>query len=47
MHGLKTHDCHILLQRILPAGLRGLVHKDVYEVIAELDSFLDNFARKL
>ena len=27
MHGLKTHDWHILLQRILPAGLRGLVQK--------------------
>ena len=22
--GLKTHDCHILLQRVLPAGLRGI-----------------------
>ena len=27
---LKTHSCHILLQRIIPAGLRGLVRKDVY-----------------
>ena len=47
MHGLKTHDCHILLQRILPASLRGLVRKDIYEVIAELGRFLDDFARKL
>jgi len=39
MHGLKTHDCHILLQRILPAGLHGLVRKDVYEVLAELGRF--------
>jgi hypothetical protein len=22
VHGLKTHDCHILLQRILPAVMR-------------------------
>jgi hypothetical protein len=36
---LKTHSCHILLQRIIPAGLRGLVPKDVYEVIAELETF--------
>ena len=35
LNGLKTHDCHILLQRILPATLRGLVRKDVYEAIAE------------
>jgi hypothetical protein len=36
---LKTHSCHILLQRIIPAGLRGLVRKDVYEAIAELGTF--------
>ncbi|XP_066364931.1 uncharacterized protein [Miscanthus floridulus] len=36
---LKTHSCHILLQRIIPAGLRGLVRKDVYEAVAELRTF--------
>jgi hypothetical protein len=36
---MKTHSCHILLQRIIPAGLRGLVRKDVYEAIAELGAF--------
>jgi hypothetical protein len=46
MHGLKTHDCHILLQRILPVGLRGLVRKDVYEVIAELGRFFRQLCSK-
>jgi hypothetical protein len=36
---LKTHSCHILLQRIIPAGLRGLVSKDVYEAISKLGTF--------
>jgi len=36
---LKTHSCHILLPRIIPASLRGLVRKDVYEVVAELGTF--------
>ncbi|XP_066324074.1 uncharacterized protein [Miscanthus floridulus] len=36
---LKTHSCHILLQRIIPAGLRGLVRKDLYEAVAELGTF--------
>jgi hypothetical protein len=36
---MKTHTCHILLQRILPAGLRGLVRKDIYVAIAELGTF--------
>jgi hypothetical protein len=33
---LKTHDCHILLQRVLSACLRGLVDKEIYTAIAEL-----------
>jgi len=36
---LKTHSCHVLLQRIIPAALRGLVGKDVYEAVAELGTF--------
>jgi hypothetical protein len=39
LQGLKTHDCHILLQRILPAGLRGMMHQDIYEAVAELGNF--------
>jgi hypothetical protein len=39
VQGLKTHDCHILLQRILPAGMRGLLDDDIYQVIAELGKF--------
>jgi hypothetical protein len=30
VQGLKTHDCHILLQRILPAAMRGFLDKDIY-----------------
>ena len=36
---LKTHTCHVLLQRIIPASLRGFVPKDVYEAILELGNF--------
>ena len=36
---MKTHSCHVLLQRIIPAGLKGLVHRDVYEAVAELGNF--------
>ena len=46
LQGLKTHDCHILLQRILPAGLRGLMHEDIYEAVAELGIFLENCAAR-
>jgi hypothetical protein len=36
---LKIHDCHILLQRILPAAMRGFFDKDIYEAIVELGTF--------
>ena len=31
VQGLKTHDCHILLQRILPAAMRRFLDNDIYE----------------
>ena len=36
---LITDSCHILLQRIILAALRGLVTKDIYEAVAELGTF--------
>ena len=39
LQGLKTHDCHILLQRMLPAGLRGIMDKEIYEAVTELGNF--------
>jgi hypothetical protein len=45
---MKTHSCHVLLQRIIPAGSRGLVHNDVYEAAAELRNFFwDSCSRNL
>jgi hypothetical protein len=35
----KTHDYHILLQRVLPACLRGLVDQEIYVAIVELGKF--------
>ena len=36
---MKTHSCQVLLQRIIPAGLRGLARPNVYEAVAELGNF--------
>lgn len=46
VQGLKTHDCHILLQQILPVAMRGLIHKDIYEAIAELGIFFKEICAK-
>ncbi|XP_019175589.1 PREDICTED: uncharacterized protein LOC109170907 [Ipomoea nil] len=37
--GLKSHDCHVLLQRILPVGVRGSLGKEVATVLSELGDF--------
>ena len=46
VHGLKTHDCHVLLQQVMPAALRGLVRNDIYEAIAELGNFFRQLCSK-
>ncbi|XP_012837860.1 PREDICTED: uncharacterized protein LOC105958391 [Erythranthe guttata] len=46
--GLKSHDCNVLLQRLLLVGLRGYLHKDVLDAITELASFFRQLcSRKL
>lgn len=44
--GLKSHDCHILLQRLLPVGIRGSLNNEVSDVIAELGHFFQRLCCK-
>ena len=44
--GLKCHDHHILLQHILPIAIRGLLPKDVCEVLIELSIFFKKLCSK-
>ncbi|XP_052625734.1 uncharacterized protein LOC111902535 [Lactuca sativa] len=37
--GLKSHDHHILMQRLIPIGVRGLLDKDTYTPIVDLCMF--------
>jgi hypothetical protein len=46
VQGLKMHDCHILLQRILPAAMRGFLDKDIYEALAKLGKFFRELCSK-
>ncbi|KAG8364770.1 hypothetical protein BUALT_Bualt18G0033300 [Buddleja alternifolia] len=34
--GLKSHDCHVFLQRLFRVGVRGYLRKDVIEALYEL-----------
>ncbi|KAL0285575.1 UNVERIFIED_CONTAM: hypothetical protein Scaly_2814000 [Sesamum calycinum] len=44
--GLKSHDCHVLLQRLLPLATRGYLHKEVYEILLELSDFFRKLCSK-
>lgn len=44
--GLKSHDCHVLMQRILPIGLRGYLNKEVQTLICEVSRFFRNLCSR-
>ncbi|XP_026413256.1 uncharacterized protein LOC113309041 isoform X2 [Papaver somniferum] len=46
IHGLKSHDCHILLQRLLPVGIRAYLRKDVCTAIIDLCNFFHDLCAK-
>ena len=37
--GLKSRDCHMIMQRLLPVGCRPLVSKNIWSIIVELCTF--------
>ena len=39
--GLKSHDCHILIQQLLPVAIRGLMSKGPRDVITKLCRFFN------
>ena len=39
MIGMKSHDCHVFMQRLLPIAFRELLPKEVWEPITELSIF--------
>ena len=44
--GLKTHDCHVLLQRLLPIGIRPYLCKDVCTTLIEFSHFFQQICAK-
>ena len=39
MFGMKTHDCHVFMQRLLPIALKEVVPVKVWEAVTELSVF--------
>ena len=44
--GLKSHDCHVLLQKLLPIAIRPYFNKDLCTTLVELCSFLQKLCAK-
>jgi len=44
--GLKSHDCHVFLQHLLPLALRGMLSKEVCEPLIELSIFFSVLGSK-
>ena len=46
INGMKSHDYHIWLERILPVMIRGYVTEDIWQVLAELSNFFRQLCAK-
>ncbi|XP_068466379.1 uncharacterized protein [Phaseolus vulgaris] len=44
--GLKSHDCHVLMQQLLPVAIRGILPKNVRHTITRLCSFFNSICSK-
>ncbi|XP_047320954.1 uncharacterized protein LOC124925022 [Impatiens glandulifera] len=44
--GLKSHDCHILLEYLIPLATRGLTLEPIYEALVELSMFFSKLCSK-
>ncbi|KAL5583461.1 hypothetical protein UlMin_015903 [Ulmus minor] len=44
--GLKSHDCHVIMQRLLPVGCRTLVNKTISSTIIELCTFFNQLCAR-
>ncbi|KAG8362941.1 hypothetical protein BUALT_BualtUnG0021300 [Buddleja alternifolia] len=39
LHGMKSHDCHVFMERLLPLALRDLLLEPVWNALTELSQF--------
>ena len=45
--GLKSHDCHVLMQQLLPVAIRGILPKKVRHAIIRLCLFFNAVCSKV
>ena len=47
VYGLKSYDCHVLMQQLLPLAIHGVLHKNVCEAIIGLCNFFKQLCSKV
>jgi len=45
--GLKSHDCHVLMQDLLPVAIRGILPKNIKQVITRVCLFFNTICKKV
>ena len=46
LFNFKSHDCHILMQDLLPIALRAIKDDNFVDLVCELSDFLRDYVRK-
>ncbi|XP_076903001.1 uncharacterized protein LOC143557927 [Bidens hawaiensis] len=47
MNGLKSNDCHVLMQQLLPIAIKGVLHEKVRKTIISLCHFFNRLCSKV
>ena len=42
LFGMKGHDCHVFMQRLIPIAFRELLPGNVWQALTEISIFLKN-----
>jgi len=45
--GMKSHDCHALMQQLLPVAIRSILSKHVHHVITQLCFFFNTVCSRI
>lgn len=47
MFGMKSHDCHVFMQRLVPIAFRELLPKALWEVLTEFSLFFNDLSARV
>ena len=48
LYGMKSHDCHVFMQTLIPLAFRDLLPKEIWDALTEISHFFrDIYSNKL